>query len=66
VQTYVANGHGLGLSVVIPEVKFKGVRALPLEDFEPVTFGVLWQGKSTPVLQALLSRIQQTAGALVG
>jgi DNA-binding transcriptional LysR family regulator len=64
VETYVANGHGLGLSIVIPQVKFKRVRALPLEDIEPVTFGVLWQGKSTPVLQALLGRIQQTAQAL--
>ena len=64
VQTYVANGHGLGLSIGIPEVKFKRVRALPLDDFEPVTFGVLWQGKTTPVLQALLGRIQQIAQAL--
>src|SRR5438552_11338049 len=55
VQTYVANGHGLGLSIVIRQVKFKRVRALPLDDFEPVTFGIFWQGKNTPVLQALLS-----------
>jgi DNA-binding transcriptional LysR family regulator len=64
VQTYVANGHGIGLSIVIPQVKFKRLRALPLDQFEPVTFGVFWQGKTTPVLQALLTRIQQTAQAL--
>jgi len=64
VQTYVANGHGIGLSIAIPHVKFKRVRALPLEGFDPVTFGVFWQGKTTPLLQALLNRIQQAAGAL--
>ena len=52
------------LSIVIPQVKFKRVRALPLDDFEPVTFGIFWQGKNTPVLQALLSRIQQVAQVL--
>lgn len=64
IETYVANGHGLGLSISIPHVKFKRVRLLPLDAFEAVTFGVLWQGKSTPVLQALLSRIQQAAQTL--
>jgi DNA-binding transcriptional LysR family regulator len=66
VQTYVANGHGIGLSIVIPHVKFKRVRALPLEGFAPVTFGIFWQGKTTPLLQALLNRIQQAAQVLTG
>ena len=65
VETYVANGYGIGLSVVIPQTKFRGVRALPLEGFEPVTFGVFWHGKATPVLQALVATIQQAAKALM-
>ena len=60
----MASGHGIGLSIVIPNVKFKRVRALPLDGFEPVTFAVFWQGKTTPVLQSLLTRIQQAAQAL--
>ena len=65
VETYVANGYGVGLSVVIPQSKLKGVRPLPLNGFEPVTFGVFWQGKATPVLQALLATIQQAAKGLM-
>jgi len=65
VETYVANGYGIGLSVVIPQTKFKGVRALSLDGFEPVTFGVFWHGKTTPVLQALVTTIQHAAKALM-
>lgn len=62
VETYVANGYGIGLSVVIPRAKLQpGLRALPLEDFEPVTFGVLWQGQETPVIRAVLGAIQRAA-----
>lgn len=62
VETYVANGYGIGLSIVIPRAKLQpGLRALPLEDFEPVTFGVLWQGQETPVMRAVLGAIQSAA-----
>ena len=65
VETYVANGYGIGLSVIVPNAKLKAVRALPLDDFEPVPFGVFWQGKPTPVLQALVTTIQQAAKSLM-
>jgi len=65
VETYVANGYGVGLSVIVPNAKLKAVRALPLDDFEPVQFGVFWQGKPTPVLQALVATIQQAARELM-
>src|SRR6266850_2996421 len=64
VETYVANGYGIGLSIVIPRTKLKEVRALPLDDFEPVTFGVFWQGKTTPVLQAFLATVEKVADAV--
>jgi DNA-binding transcriptional LysR family regulator len=65
VETYVANGYGIGLSVIVPNAKLKAVRALPLEGFDPVPFGVFWQGKATPVLQALVHTIQQAARSLM-
>ena len=65
VETYVANGYGIGLSVIVPNAKLKAVRALPLEGFDPVAFGVFWQGKATPVLQALVHTIQQAARSLM-
>jgi DNA-binding transcriptional LysR family regulator len=66
VETYVANGYGIGLSVAIPKSKHKPqIRHLPLEDFPPVTFGVFWQGKPKPITQAFLSTIQQAAQILM-
>jgi len=65
VETYVANGYGIGLSVIVPTAKLKAVRALPLDGFDPVPFGVFWQGKPTPVLQALVNTIQQAAKSLL-
>jgi len=67
VETYVANGYGIGLSVAIPKTPHKPqIRLLPLGDFPPVTFGVLWQGKLKPITQAFLATIQEAARVLVG
>jgi DNA-binding transcriptional LysR family regulator len=66
VETYVANGYGIGLSIAVPKAKHKpAIRVLPLEDFQPVTFGVLWQGKPAPIVQAFLTIIQETARVLL-
>jgi DNA-binding transcriptional LysR family regulator len=65
VETYVANGYGIGLSVAIPKARHKPqIRILPLDDFDPVTFGVLWHGKLTPVTQVFLNTVQQAAQTL--
>ena len=66
VETYVANGYGIGLSVAIPKTQHKPqIRLLPLEDFPSVTFGVIWQGKLKPITQAFLATIQDAARVLV-
>lgn len=66
VETYVANAYGIGLSVAIPKAKERpGIRTLPLEDFKPVTFGVLWQGKAAPIIEAFLATIQEAAKVLM-
>ena len=66
VETYVSNGYGIGLSVAIPKARHKpDLRHLPLENFPPVTFGVLWQGKLQPVTQVFLSTVQQAAKAFL-
>lgn len=55
IETYVANGHGIGLFVKIPTTKLhKDLRMLPLPDFPPVSFGALWKGRPTPIMQAFL------------
>lgn len=46
VVRYVAEGFGAGLALRHPRVSLpENVRALPLEDFPPLSFGVLWSGR---------------------
>jgi DNA-binding transcriptional LysR family regulator len=62
VETYVAHGYGIGLSLAVPKAKLESsLRALPLEGFEPVTLGAVWQGKPTPVMQAFVDAIEHVA-----
>jgi DNA-binding transcriptional LysR family regulator len=64
-ETYVRNGYGLGLTVIVPKAApGDGVRLLPLPDFEPVTIGALWQGKLVPITQAFLGELQARAKLL--
>jgi|SRR5581483_3126079 DNA-binding transcriptional LysR family regulator len=65
IEAYVSNGFGIGLTVSIPKTKMSPkVRALPLPGFTPVSLGVLWQGKPSPVMQLLLDEFQKRAQEL--
>jgi DNA-binding transcriptional LysR family regulator len=67
VETYVANGFGIGVSVLVPQAdRAAGVRALPLPqtEFPPVIIGALWRGKMSSFLQAFLAEIQLRAKRL--
>ena len=65
VQTYVANGYGIGLSISVPKAPVApGLRVLPLEEFEPVNFGLLWQGKPDPLAQAFIGIVQRITQGL--
>jgi DNA-binding transcriptional LysR family regulator len=62
IETYVANGFGIGLSVQVPNTKLlPTVRRLPLPDFAPVVLGALWRGKTSALLQAFLDEFQLRA-----
>ena len=66
IETYVANGFGIGLSVAMPNPGFSSkIRALPLPGFSPIIIGALWRGKTTPLLQALLDELKLRAKRLV-
>jgi DNA-binding transcriptional LysR family regulator len=65
VQTYVVNGYGIGVTVLVPKMKYHPeVRLLPLEDFDMPTFGVLSQGHN-PLLDGLLKSIEITVRKLM-
>lgn len=66
VQTYVANGYGYGVTVHLPKLQLNPkVKSLPLEGFDQVSLGVLWQGRRTPVLEAFLQLLERTAKELM-
>jgi DNA-binding transcriptional LysR family regulator len=66
IETYVANGLGIGVSVAIPKKTLPSkVRALPLDGFPPVTIGASWRGRKTPLLQMFLDELQVRAGKLM-
>lgn len=66
IEAYVENGYGIGLSVLQPEKRLsKGIRALPLEGFSPVTLGALWCGKATPLTDAFIRAIRTRAEELM-
>jgi DNA-binding transcriptional LysR family regulator len=60
VTWYVANGHGIGVNIGLPElIRHRDVRVLPLDDFGPVAVNTLWRGEPTPVLRAVLEEAQR-------
>ena len=69
VQTYVANGYGIGVTVDVPKTKYHPhVRPLPLDGFEPVTFGVLWQDRrpgGSELLDTFLKILENAARELL-
>ena len=66
IETYVASGLGIGVSVAIPKkVLPPTLRALALDGFPPVTIGALWRGRKTPLQQTFLDELQSRAGKLV-
>src|SRR4029077_13937664 len=67
IETYVANGFGIGLTVLKPNTALTPkVRVVPLPApaFEPVVLGAFWRGKTSALLQALLDELQLRAKRL--
>lgn len=66
VQTYVANGYGIGVTVGVPKMKYHPqVRVLPLENFEMLPFCLLWQGRRSPMLETLFKICEAAARKLL-
>ncbi len=64
IETYVASGLGIGLSVTVPKNKLPvSVRSLPLKNFPPARIGVMWKGKKLPVVGNFLDMARQRATA---
>jgi DNA-binding transcriptional LysR family regulator len=65
VETYVANGFGIGLSVRVPKANIPTtLRVVPLPGFDPVVMGALWRGKTSKQLQTFLDEVRLRAKLL--
>ena len=62
IEAYVENEYGFGVGLQLPGRKFsRKLRVFPLESFPEANFGVIWQGKATPFLNALIHETQRRA-----
>ena len=67
VETYVAEGFGIGLSVHVPGGReHPGLRRLPLPGFKPLVLAALWQGKLPPLPAAFLELVKARACEMMG
>ena len=66
VETYVAEGFGLGLSVQVPENRRQhpGLKLLPLPGFAPLVIAALWQGNPPPLAATFLELVRARAAEL--
>lgn len=65
VETYTAEGFGIGLSVDVPgESRVTGLRKLALPGFARLEIAALWQGKLSPLPAAFLDVVKARAGGL--
>ena len=66
VQTYVAEGYGIGLGAHVPQGKLRpGVRAIVLEDFPCVNFGLIWHGKMSCITEAVAEELEKRAQEVI-
>ena len=66
VETYAAEGFGVGLSVDVPGGRERpGLRALPLTGFKPLVVAALWQGKLPPLPGAFLELVKARAAEMM-
>ena len=68
IETYVANGLGVGVSVLVPKSEIPAnlqALELPKKDFAPVVVGVLWRGKTSALLQIVIDELQLRAKRLL-
>ena len=62
IEKYVQEGYGIGLGVKVPgAVISNAVNMIPLDEFAPVQFGVLWRGKPTTLVQGFIDALQKRA-----
>ena len=66
IETYVANGFGVGVAVRLPQAAPRpNLRLIPLAGFAPIALGVLWRGRASALVRAFLDELQLRAKRIV-
>jgi DNA-binding transcriptional LysR family regulator len=66
-ETYVASGFGIGLGLDVPGMQRPpGIRAVALTEFPPIRVGVMWIGKRSPIMDAVVTACHERAIELSG
>jgi DNA-binding transcriptional LysR family regulator len=66
IETYVANGLGIGLGVAVPKRALPvNIRALPLKNFPPALIGAVWRDKKSTLVEAFLDMARKRARELM-
>ena len=66
VETCVAEGYGIGLFLDVPgHTLASGLRAIPLPDFTPLDYGLVWRGRASPVILAIRKSVQGRLASLM-
>ena len=66
VESYVASGFGIGLSVDIPgRERRRGVSLMELKGFPQLKIAALWRGRLSPLSERVLCGADQASGANV-
>jgi len=56
VQTYVANGFGIGVAAQVPNISIvPQVRLVALPNFPKIAVGALWRGRPSPLVQTFVN-----------
>jgi hypothetical protein len=65
IEAYVENEYGFGVGLELPGRRFSPrVRVFTLETFPQNDFGLIWRGKPTPFVTALIQETQRRAHLL--
>jgi len=65
IETYVANGFGIGLSLALPGKRTSaGLRAIPIPELPPLVIGTLWREPEIAAVSALRGVLKTRATAV--